>query len=272
MVSQIRNQLKVNADRQLKKLTYQLKFLREELLDRNESFQIYKLELRDAVNSYLAELDINSEQESPTIPDEDNPQATNALNLTLSLADAVDPEIANEADSFSKNDADLGVAKELKSIFRKIVLLTHPDKVQHMVGLTNEERHDRFQIYQQACHAFDLMLMDDLIELAVYLGIDVDIPIEVKINKIQSQIKKAEGELSNINSAVEWQWGINFGNQPIRARILTAVCSEMGVTKLEEEHVLAFIARYDATATRSTRRKIGQRPSPRKTGQRPKKR
>ena len=267
MASKIRKQLKANDERQLKKLTYQLKFLREELLDHNESFHIYRLELRDAVYCYLSELGLYDSQSSPKLePPEDK-------ETGVILDNSPQPEHLDDdsiIDTSADTDAIIDDTRELRQLFRKIVMLTHPDKVQHMTGLSAEEAHDRFQIYQQACLAFELRLMDDLVELAIYLGIDVDIPIEVKINKIKSQIKKAEGELGGIRQAVEWTWGINFGNNDVRARILGAICRQMGAESVPDDMTLEFIGRYDSDDSREARRNVGERPKPRKTGSRPK--
>lgn len=267
MASKIRKQLKANDDRQLKKLTYQLKFLREELLDSNESFHIYKLELRDAVYSYLAELGLTESQNnsSPELPD-DKPEIAVAIDDPTKQPQLEDDDDDEDIESLTDPSS-----KELKQLFRKIVTLTHPDKVQHMTGLSEEEMHDRFQIYQQACAAFELRLMDDLIELAIYLGIDVDIPIEIKISKIRSQIKKAEGELGGIRQAIEWTWGVNFGNNEVRARILSAVCRQLGAQGIPDDMTLKFIERYDSDDSREARRKVGERPAARKRGARPEK-
>ena len=69
MASKFRSQLKPNDDRRLKKLTYQLKFLREESLERNEFLSLYRLELREALSEYLAELGlIDSSSSDPGDP------------------------------------------------------------------------------------------------------------------------------------------------------------------------------------------------------------
>lgn len=265
MASKIRKQLKPNDERQLKKLTYQLKFLREELVDCNESFHIYQLELKDAVYSYLAELGQYDNNKKPNTGEAGNEQSGLAIDepdkrsaATESMPDIGDDEYKNGADP------------EIKKLFRKIVMLSHPDKVLHMPGLSEEEKHDRFQIYRQACKAFENNVIDDLVELAIYLGIDVNIPITAKIGKIKSQIKKAEQELTGIRQAVEWIWGVNFGDNSLRARILAAVCRNLGAKDIKEDITIQFIKRYDSDNYRAARRKIGERPK-RKVGERPKK-
>jgi hypothetical protein len=238
-----------------------------ELLDSNESFYIYRLELRDAVYSYLTELGMATSQNNST-PDlsGDEPETAVAID------DPIYQSLLEDEDEGEDPESTLDPSsKELKQLFRKIVTLTHPDKVQHMTGLSDDEMHDRFQIYQQACTAFELRLMDDLIELAVYLSIDVDIPIEVKISKIKSQIKKADAELGGIRQTVEWTWGVNFGNNDARARILSAVCRQMGAQGIPDDMTLKFIERYDSNDSREARRKVGERPAARKSGTRPEK-
>jgi hypothetical protein len=264
VASKIRKQLKPNDERQLKKLTYQLKFLREELVDCNESFHIYQLELKDAVYSYLAELGQYNNDKNADASEASNEQS----GLAVDAPDKHSPILEDTpdiGDDECKNTAD----PEIKKLFRKIVTLTHPDKVLHMTGLSEEEKHDRFQIYRQACKAFENNIIDDIIELAIYLGIDVNIPIAAKIGKIKSQIKKAEQELTGIRQAVEWIWGINFGDNNLRARILVAVCNNLGAKGIKEDITIQFINRYDSDTYRAGRRKIGERPK-RKVGERPK--
>ena len=240
MASKIRKQLKPNDERQLKKLTYQLKFLREELVDCNESFHIYQLELKDAVYSYLAELGQYNNDKNTDISEASNGQSGLAINAPDKHSPILEdtPDIGDDE---CKNTAD----PEIKKLFRKIVTLTHPDTVLHMTGLSEEEKHDRFQIYRQ------------------------NIPITAKIGKIKSQIKKAEQELTGIRQAVEWIWGINFGDNNFRARILVAVCNNLGAKGIKEDITIQFINRYDSDTYRSGRRKIGERPK-RKVGERPK--
>ncbi len=270
MASKIRKQLKKNDERQLKKLTYQLKFLREELLDCNDYLQVYQLELRDAVYAYLTELGIATDPSPKTSNhntdkekhDEPDPGIVIDTNIPPPLDSAGDEEESESLSSHSGN-------KELKKLFRQIVMLTHPDRVQHMTGLSEQEQYDRHQIYMQACAAFEKGLMDDLLELAIYLGVDVDVPLGVKISKLKGQINKADSEISSIKQAVEWVWGVNFGDNAVRARILDAVCREMGATNLDSIITLKFIEKYDSEEHRSGRRKVGERPD-RKVGERPK--
>ena len=273
MASKIRKQLKKNDERQLKKLTYQLKFLREELLDCNDHLRIYQLELRDAVYAYLAELGLVSDPEPKTkaAPADGENDEESSTDVVVDVN--IPPPPGDEDDEDDEDDDESRPPrpgqKEIKKLFRQIVMLTHPDRVQHMTGLSEEEKHDRHQIYMQACAAFEAGQLDDLMELAIYLGVDVNVPIEVKVGKLKKQIKKAESEIAGIKKAIEWVWGINFGDNVVRARILDAVCREMGAKGLDSAITLKFIERYDSEESREGRRKVGERPD-RKVGQRPK--
>ena len=263
MASKFRSQLKTNDDRRLKKITYQLKFLREESLERNEFLQLYRLELREALSQYLHEMGILDTLNSPTeLSEDDAPGLTPNKN--------VDPTAGIAPDDAPEEEFE-GLA-ELKKLYRKIVTLTHPDKVEHMLDLTDEERLDRAQIYRQACESFELRRMDDLVELAVYLGIDVDIPMSVKIDRIQNQVNRLKTELDSITKMIEWIWGNNFGNNLVRARILGAICHEMGIHHQDESSLIDFIDRYDSDEARVAQRKVGTRPEKRKAGEAPKRR
>jgi len=265
VASKFRSQLKPNDDRRLKKLTYQLKFLREESLERNEFLSLYRLELREALSKYLIELGIVD----PTSvePDSTFDKSNSNISVDNNFEQPTEYEEAQANDKEQSEDL-----IKLKKLYRKIVTLTHPDKVQHMSNLTSEEKQDRAQIYRQACGAFVLRRMDDLIELAVYLGIDVDIPISVKIDRIQNQIDRITTELDSMVSMIEWVWGNNFGNNLVRARILGAVCHQIGVQHQNDETLIDFIGRYDSEVARANRRKVGSRPERRKSGDTPKRR
>jgi len=264
VASKFRSQLKPNDDRRLKKLTYQLKFLREESLERNEFLSLYRLELREALSEYLAELGLIDSSSS----DPGDPPAPPDSGIVHDDNFDVHPK---EEDG-SEDDEESEDLTELKKLYRKIVTFTHPDKVQHMTDLTTEEKLDRAQIYRQACEAFELRRMDDLIELAVYLGIDVDIPTSVKIDRIQNQIDRITTELDSMASMIEWVWGNNFGNNLVRARILGAVCHQVGVEHQDDEKLIDFISRYDSEEARANRRKVGTRPERRGHGEAPKRR
>ena len=264
MASNVRKRLKPNKERQLKKLTYQLKFLREELLDRNEFLDLYRLELREAVATYLRDIGHVATNDSLSKPIDDN-----------STQSVGSPDVFNNA-SIDDCEDEAGdeppPSKEMKSLYRKIVLLTHPDKVDQMSSLTDEERLDRLETYKQACHAFDLRRYDDLVELAVYLEIDIDIPIHVKIKRMKDQVEKVSVKLESISSMIEWVWGNNFGNDAVRAKILGTVCQEMGLVQQGESELLEFIRRYDSSEAVQDRRNVGTRPDSRAHSETPKRR
>jgi hypothetical protein len=265
VASKIRSRLRPNDDRRLKKLTYQLKFLREESLERNEFLQLYQLELREAIAAYLKELGVDVVTDGNQPPPEQN----SVLNLADQAQLPTGPEADVDEPDETDDDEDI---RELRDLYRKIVVLTHPDKVRHMEALAPQEKQDRLHIYRQACIAFDLRRMDDLVELAIYLGIDVDVPMSIKIKRMQNQIDRVTADIEAISKTVEWVWGENFGNVSTRAQILGAVCREMGLVDQDENVLLEFIGRYDSDELRSERRKVGTRPEKRDPGVTPKRR
>ena len=264
MASKIRDRIKPNDDRRLKKLTYQLKFLREELCERKEFLDLYKLELYEAVSKYLAEIEF-----TPLSDSGQDLQDVHSKNVSPHMHSDFSSSIESP-DEAGDGEKDAKPSPELKKLYRQIVLQTHPDKLQHMDDVSSADRDERRELYQQACEAFKLRKIDDLIEMALYLGIDVEMPLPAKIKMIQGQIKNAEESINEIGKMALWKWGNSFGDNSARAKILGAVCVEMGAAKQDDKALLNFIERYDMDAPTSFRRKVGTRPEKRKYKRGPK--
>ena len=95
-----------------------------------------------------------------------------------------------------KKDSD-EINSDFKSLFRKIAVATHPDKV------SSEEKREKFE---KASKAKDKNKALELLSIASDLKIKTDDLSYESIDHLEASILKAEEELHNIINSFPWAW------------------------------------------------------------------
>jgi|TARA_Y100000310_G_scaffold333189_1_gene410225 hypothetical protein len=251
---------KPDERRRLKKLTFKLKFLREELREHQDQHDFFRLEVINVLNELRK-----------YISDEKSTDSTDTKESAPTSLAKYDFERNNLESNSSRDDeascanidySDDPELRKMRMLYRKIATLTHPDKLQHMDTLDESEIEDRIQIYKQASEALAQREMDVLVELAIYLGVDVELPISVKIKRIEDQAERINGRIKEIEESVEWLWGIHFDNDIIRVRIISAVCQHAGCNVPDASTIMTFLNDFDKRQKKKhqRKRKVGERP------------
>ena len=99
--------------------------------------------------------------------------------------------------------ANKNISKESRSLFKKIAVKSHPDKMLHLSEEEKEERETLYLIAQRAVADDDLAT---LIEVAAELGIDSGIAQDTQVKIIQQKIDFIREKMHNIKQTAAWVW------------------------------------------------------------------
>jgi len=95
------------------------------------------------------------------------------------------------------------ISKESRSLFKKIAIKTHPDK---MINLDKDEKEERETLYLVAQRAVADDDLATLIEVAAELGIDSGIAQDTQVKIIQQKIDFIREKMHNIKQTAAWVW------------------------------------------------------------------
>jgi hypothetical protein len=134
------------------------------------------------------------------------------------------------------------LSTDLKKIYRKIVTDTHPDKLVN-AKISEKEHSKKNEAYIRATVAFNKKDEDALIEIAVDLELEIDLP-DVQIAKsLRSRGGKLEDQIAKIKSSPEWYWAHSDENR--RLQIIKEICQRNGWILVTDEQIIESI-RYVA--------------------------
>lgn len=115
----------------------------------------------------------------------------------------------------------------VKSVYRKIAMVTHPDKVK------DDERKDRLeQQFQEASKAMENHDYNKLITLALSLNLKTDLGNRELIPIYKQQIQDIKESIDEVEKSIPWLWGEGFGMPNVRVKILSKI---LGNLKIETE-------------------------------------
>ena len=113
--------------------------------------------------------------------------------------------------------------KDLKNLFKKIALKTHPDKLRDM---DDDEADQLTELYKEAAGAAEVGDGMALLEIAYELGIKVDIDPAKEVEWLSKKILMLQEDISEMRNTAEWIWGHSDGAE--RVRIEKMVLDQLG--------------------------------------------
>jgi len=113
--------------------------------------------------------------------------------------------------------------KDLKDLFKKIALKTHPDKLRNM---DEEEADILTELYKEAASAAEVGDGMALLEIAYELGIKVDIDPAKETEWLSKKVLMLQEDISEMKNTAEWIWGHSDGAE--RVRVEKMVMSQLG--------------------------------------------
>lgn len=134
------------------------------------------------------------------------------------------------------------LSADMKKIYRKIVIDTHPDKLIN-AQISEKERSKKNEAYIKATAAFEKKDEDVLVEIAVDLDLDIDLPDEQIAKSLRSRGKKLEELIVKIKSSPEWYWA--HADEQRRVAIIKEICQRNGWLFVADDIILETL-RYVA--------------------------
>ena len=111
-----------------------------------------------------------------------------------------------------------------KKLYKRIALASHPDRT-----LEEENKKRLNKIFTDSAQAMSDGKFDELVGLALDLGISLD-DIDIDhVPVLKSRIEKVKQELKDIESTLEWLWGESLGLDQIRVSIAYGYLSKKGL-------------------------------------------
>jgi len=117
------------------------------------------------------------------------------------------------------SDEVFGKDKDLKELFKKIALKTHPDKLR---DLDEEEREYRISLYKEAANAVKKGDGATLLEIAYELSVVFNIDADKEVKWLNKKIQELEHKMMEIKQTAEWIWYHSDGlNKDIVEKMVT---------------------------------------------------
>jgi hypothetical protein len=260
-----------------KNLARRLRDLKDEHTEVLDRRAVYAHDINRAVNalrSWGKEKERTEAQRPSNLPQQAQEQAPPSNQDSQSQdVDKIVEEAAAEAEA-SRPEA----PPWAKKAYRKVVQITHPDKVNIDPDTTDAQKERLCALYIEASEAFREGKWSELLEVAAELEVEVDADPKMMEEALESKIKELSETISKIQGTIAWAWGNSFGDMNKRVNVLNRCCEVMQIIPpprpaLEEivrelEGNLEFdivdrLGHVKRLKVESTKRKIGSRPQKR---------
>lgn len=105
--------------------------------------------------------------------------------------------------SNNENETEVISTEEEKSIYREIVLLTHPDKTS---GLSKNQSAEREELYREAVKGKESGDLGKLLAIAFELDIDITEISPQFLKNLRKELKKTEKNIKKMKSDIMYIW------------------------------------------------------------------
>ena len=109
-----------------------------------------------------------------------------------------------------REDVSLPEDEDIRKIFKKIALKTHPDKLR---DVEPEEAEELTELYKDAAEAASLSDGGELLMIASRLRIEIDIDFEKEVEWASEKIRKLRDRATNLTKTDAWLWFHSEGKQ-----------------------------------------------------------
>ena len=133
-----------------------------------------------------------------------------------------------------------------KRAYKQVALRTHPDRVGSMNDIDPKRAKELEGLYREASEAYKAGDFDSLLEVALGLGVTIDVPPEHAESSLESKIRKEREEIESLKKSLSWSWGISFGDIDKRVSILRQCSLCMEVPAPEESFLRDLVVRAES--------------------------
>ena len=194
-----------------KRTIRQYEFLIEDLNDVEELFKKANHALNSEILQAKADSGIREEPQDPVIPEEE------------------EPEVETFEDTVER--------KALKSLFRKIVKVSHPDRLKS--DISESDKAEIVEHYENAVIALDTNDWAKMVIIAIKLGVELPEIAYEQIESIEESIKEMEADIERMTNSLAWKW--YHAEEAERKKIVDnyiVQLKELKARKEKERHVL----------------------------------
>ena len=201
----------VSEQQKFKLLILQIRFLKEKLTlhrqTESEAGALFSKEFKETLKGMPDEIkEFFKKQEEGEQPGEtaNQPEQESAQERHQ------EPEASAETESASTpQEADREVEpkreapKHLKSVYREVAKITHPDKLKDLPEL---ERLQKENLFIRAQKAFNNENFIDLMDVALHLNVKFPDPTEEDVDLAKGNVNKVRLKIKTIEKSTAWRW------------------------------------------------------------------
>lgn len=118
----------------------------------------------------------------------------------------------------SKQEEAIFSSTQIKDLYRKIAIQTHPDKLRDK---PEKEAKKKQKLYSKATEAKKLKDMDSMIKIAVELEMDLSHLDMRCLDLLEKQLKEKEKEIQKMREDIAWHWYYAGKN---RDKMISKIC------------------------------------------------
>lgn len=269
---------------QIKRLLNELRYYKELYEETSELFNHYDLELNQVLED-ITSIVVKNHKSSKEKDDQHdskiallNKDSEKIQNCETSQeTKKLDENIKNEDSSLSSGGPNNKPPAWMKSLFKKIAIECHPDKIENREDLSLLEKSQRNLFYKKASNAIETIDKVKLLEVGYALDIFSDISEKEQKDLISSEIEIERNKVTAYHSLVSWVWGENEGKIEIRSNLLVYIRSTIGLPQVSQEIIEKYVKAFESgedlaefkkqyinsqKTSKRIYRKIGERPAP----------
>ena len=212
----------MSKDHKIRKLVYQIKYLREELAECRQIYEKSKVEFFNNAIAKKKEMGADDDEISDISLDADDSDNSSSVDEDLSLRG----QDNNESEDFEISDttSTKNQPKWAKQLFRDVAVITHPDKMPD--SLSKKLREKLVSLYTLATDAYQSGNFSGLVEAASELGIEMPSEGEELVQYLSYEICDLENKTEEIKSTIIWLW--SQSNTDERSEIMNAFAEMRG--------------------------------------------
>ena len=209
------------------------------LLRLRSQHKYYISTLKD-MKSLLSDYEIEWARDYATItsyaPVDKKDSDLNHTDLSGEFSKVEIPSFQDEIEAATENNHVVNSPEWAKSLYRKIVKETHPDRIKDV------ERKDKMKLFfQSAATSIESGDYDKLIDIAINLDIDVKMPPADMIKKLSSRIESLKIEIEKIEQSLPWVWGESYGIEEIRSGLVENILKKKLKNSFSQEKIREII-------------------------------
>lgn len=192
------------------KLLFELKYLYADLEYHGTFIELAKKDfhkafMEDCKNEELKSI-LSAEHSTPAKA-KPAPPEPNEINKSPDSKPQPGPEQTKEDNEEQKEELfqpkKTNSSKAVKDLYKKIVSLTHPDK---LLSATEKEKKSKHALFLKATKATEENNLFELQQIALELGVELDDIDEEQVKIFEKEIEKIRKKIDNVKSTFAWVW------------------------------------------------------------------